>query len=61
MDPRDHADSSSSLVESDDIEFDDVSLSRKKKHQTADLDVVSILIALGLGAAFVWFPFFRAQ
>jgi len=60
VDPHDYADSGSSPVEPDEIEFDDVSLSRKKKDQKSDVDVVSILIALGLGAALVWFLFFRA-
>lgn len=60
MDPIDRAEGTSVPVEPDGVDLDDVSLRRRKKDQQSDVDVVSILIAMGLGAAVIWYFFFRA-
>ena len=60
MDPIDRAEGTSTPVEPDGVDLDDVSIRRRKKDQQSDVDVVSILIAMGLGAAVIWYFFFRA-
>ena len=60
MDPIDRAEGTSASVEPDGVDLDDVSIRRWKKDQQSDVDVVSISIAMGLGAAVIWYFFFRA-
>lgn len=54
-----HANPESSSGDAGEVGLDDVSVSRKKKDDESGVDVASVLIALGLGAALFWFFFLR--
>ena len=59
MNSHDRADDVQPPAESNEFDTDGVSAGRKKSDQNSGVDVVSVLIALGLGAAVIWFFFYQ--
>lgn len=59
MDSHDRADDVQPPVDSDEFDSDGVSVGRKKSDKNSGVDVISVLIALGLAAAVIWFFFYR--
>jgi hypothetical protein len=59
VEPVDRAESTSTRGDIDEVDLEDISLGQRKKDQKSEIDVVSILIALGFGSAVVWYFFYR--